>query len=69
MEPAQEGRQLSLVTVTTCGYGDIVPPHPVVRSLANIEAFFGPLFPATFVARLVALHLPHNDANGPRQDS
>ena len=28
----------SLVTLTTTGYGDIVPLHPYVRSLVNIEA-------------------------------
>jgi len=55
----------SLVTITTCGYGDIVPVHPIVRSLANLEALFGQLFPATFVARLVALHLTHGEGTPP----
>ncbi|MGB9109260.1 MAG: potassium channel family protein [Telluria sp.] len=55
----------SLVTITTCGYGDIVPVHPFVRSLANVEALFGQLFPATFVARLVALHLSRDGGAGP----
>jgi hypothetical protein len=27
----------SLVTLTTTGYGDIVPLHPYARSLANVE--------------------------------
>lgn len=51
----------SLVTITTSGYGDIVPLHPLARSLANLEAVFGHLFPATLLARLVALHLAHAD--------
>lgn len=51
----------SLATITTCGYGDLVPVHPLARSMANLEAVFGALFPATFVARLVALHLSHNE--------
>jgi Ion channel len=55
----------SLVTITTCGYGDMVPVHPFVRSLANVEALFGQLFPATFVARLVALHLGRDGGAGP----
>jgi hypothetical protein len=49
----------SLSTITTAGYGDIVPVDPLARSLANLEAVFGQLFPATFLARLVALHLAH----------
>lgn len=52
----------SLTTITTTGYGDIVPVHPIARSLANLESVFGALFPATFVARLVALHLVHSNA-------
>jgi len=46
----------SLSTLTTSGYGDIVPLHPFVRSLANLEAVIGQLYPATFLARLVTLH-------------
>lgn len=51
----------SLTTITTTGYGDLVPVHPLARSLANLEAVFGQLFPATLLARLVALHLAHDD--------
>ena len=47
----------SLVTLTTTGYGDIVPLHPVARSLATLESVIGQLFPATLLARLVALEL------------
>jgi voltage-gated potassium channel Kch len=49
----------SLSTITTVGYGDFLPVDPLARSLANLEAVFGQLFPATFLARLVALHLAH----------
>jgi hypothetical protein len=52
----------SLATITTTGYGDLVPVHPIARSLANLEALFGQLFPATFLARLVALHLAQGQA-------
>jgi voltage-gated potassium channel Kch len=51
----------SLTTITTCGYGDLIPLHPLARSLANLEAVFGQLFPATFVARLVALYMIKNE--------
>jgi hypothetical protein len=47
----------SFVTLTTTGYGDIVPLHPYARSLANIEAVIGQLYPATLLARLVTLEL------------
>jgi hypothetical protein len=46
----------SLGTLTTSGYGDIAPVHPFLRSLANLEAVIGQLYPATFLARLVTLH-------------
>ena len=46
----------SLTTLTTTGYGDVVPLHPFIRSLANLEAVIGQLFPATLLARLVSLH-------------
>jgi MFS family permease len=47
----------SLVTLTTTGYGDIVPLHTVARSLAALEGVIGQLFPATLLARLVTLEL------------
>ena len=50
----------SLTTITTTGFGDLVPLHPIARSLANLESVFGHLFPATLLARLVALHVAHN---------
>jgi hypothetical protein len=51
-----ESLYFSLTTLTTTGYGDITPLHPFVRSLANLEAVIGQLFPATLLARLVSLH-------------
>jgi len=49
----------SLATITTTGYGDVVPVLPLARSLANLEAVIGQLFPATLLARIVALNLAH----------
>ena len=46
---------LSFVTLTSTGYGDIVPLHPLARSLCNLESVVGQLFPATLLARLVTL--------------
>jgi voltage-gated potassium channel Kch len=49
----------SFVTLTSVGYGDIVPLHPYARALANVEAIIGQLYPATLLARLVTLELEH----------
>jgi Ion channel len=48
---------MSFVTPTSTGYGDIVPVHPLARSLCNIESVIGQLYPATLLARLVTLEL------------
>ena len=47
----------SLTTLTTTGYGDIVPVDPFARSLANLESVVGPIFLAITVARLVSMEL------------
>jgi voltage-gated potassium channel len=49
----------SFVTLTTLGYGDILPVHPFARALAYLEAVTGVLYLATLVARLVALQIAH----------
>jgi hypothetical protein len=51
----------SFATLTTTGYGDISPVHPIARSLCNLEAIFGQLYPATLLARLVTLELAHRN--------
>lgn len=45
----------SFTTLTTLGYGDIVPLHPIVRSISNMEAVIGQLYPAVLIARLISL--------------
>ena len=51
----------SFATLTTTGYGDVAPVDPIARSLCNLEAIFGQLYPATLLARLVTLQLAHQD--------
>lgn len=50
----------SFVTLTTLGYGDIVPIAPVARSLAIVEALIGQLYLAVLVARLVGLYIAYS---------
>jgi len=47
----------SFVTLTSTGYGDIYPVHPIARSLCNLETIIGQLYPATLLARLVSLEI------------
>jgi hypothetical protein len=47
----------SLTTLTTTGYGDIVPVDPFARSLANLESVLGQFFLAITVTRLVTMEL------------
>ena len=47
----------SFGTLTTAGAGDLEPVHPIARSLTNIEAMIGQLYPATLLARLVTLEI------------
>ncbi len=47
----------SFVTLTTIGYGDITPVHPMARSLSVMEGLTGQLYIAVVLARLVSLEL------------
>lgn len=47
----------SFVTLSTLGYGDIIPIAPLVKVLTNIEAMLGVLYPATTIARLMSLYI------------
>ena len=47
----------SFITLTTLGYGDILPVHPIARSLAMFGALMGQLYPAILIAKLVSLQV------------
>jgi hypothetical protein len=47
----------SFATLTTLGYGDVVPTSPTSRVLATTEAIAGQLYLAVLVARLVGLQI------------
>jgi voltage-gated potassium channel Kch len=44
----------SVMTMTTAGYGDMVPVHPVARTLASLEAIVGVMFPVVYLSRFVS---------------
>lgn len=47
----------SFVTLTTAGYGDIVPATPLTRILAALEAVLGQFYLAVLVAGLVGIRV------------
>jgi hypothetical protein len=54
----------SFVTLTTVGYGDVLPVAPGARSLAMLEAVTGPLYLAILIARLVSQASPPGREGG-----
>ncbi len=52
----QQFAYYSLITLSTAGYGDILPVSPWARMLASIEAAIGVLYVAILMARLVSLY-------------
>jgi voltage-gated potassium channel len=58
----------SFATLTTLGYGDVVPTAPATRMLATLEAITGQLYLAVMVARLVGLHIAHSMSHDKHPD-
>jgi voltage-gated potassium channel len=46
----------SFVTLSTVGYGDIIPVSEMARMLAMVEAMFGMFYVSLLIARLVSLY-------------
>jgi len=55
-----ELRYFSFMTLTTVGYGDILPRSTTARTMAALEAVTGQIYLAVLVARLVGLHIVHS---------
>ena len=51
----------SFVTLTTLGYGDIIPVSPLAKMLTNLEAIIGQMYPAILIAILVGGYLSQRD--------
>jgi hypothetical protein len=50
-------KYFSFVTITTVGYGDVIPTTAGARALANLEAVVGQLYLVIQVAWLVGMHV------------
>ena len=61
-------RYFSFMTLTSVGYGDIVPRSPAARTLAGLEAVTGQIYLTVLVARLVGLHIAHAQTSPSRED-
>ena len=46
----------SMITLTSVGYGDMVPVGPAAKSVATFTGVFGQLYVAILVGKLVGLH-------------
>jgi len=55
----QDFAYYSYVTLTTVGYGDVVPVSRPARGLAVMEGLIGQLYLAVMIARLVSLQTAH----------
>lgn len=53
LEPIQDNIYYTFMTFTTTGYGDVVPTHPVSKSLAVLISASGQLYVAIIIAMLI----------------
>jgi voltage-gated potassium channel len=56
---------LSFITLTSVGYGDVLPVSHAARTFSWLEAVVGQLYLTILVARLVGLHLVKHSLPGP----
>ena len=52
----------SLSTLSTMGYGDILPKSGPARALSNLESISGQMYLAILIARLVAMQIAHSNS-------
>jgi hypothetical protein len=60
--PAPAGARffyLSIITLTSVGFGDMAPIHPIARSLVMMEAILGQIYTTVLLAWLVSLEIAH----------
>ncbi len=52
----------SLSTLSTMGYGDILPKSGPARAFSNLESISGQMYLAILIARLVAMQIAHSNS-------
>ncbi len=57
----------SYTTLTTTGFGDILPAHTITRTLVIIEQLIGVFYPAVLIGRLVSLTVESSHSKHPKQ--
>lgn len=57
----------SLVTMTTIGYGDMLPVSTAARTFATMEGVLGQVYLTILVARLVGMHLMQQQGSGEQE--
>lgn len=62
--PRDDLLHLSFSTLTTVGYGDVIPVSRFAKRLCNIEACLGVLYVAIFIGRLIGLELTEKKKRG-----
>ena len=55
------------MTLTTVGYGDVVPRSPAARTIAMLEAIMGQFYLVALIGRLVGLHIVHTTSSRARE--
>ena len=58
----------SFVTITTLGYGDMIPLTDTAGSFAIVEAVTGQLYLTVLIARLVGVHVAQSTSRSKRRD-
>jgi|GEM_PF-6179484 len=58
----------SFLTLTTLGYGDVVPISPTTRTFARIEAITGQFYLTIIVASLVSILVANAQRSPTRED-
>jgi hypothetical protein len=56
----------SYTTLTTTGFGDILPTHSITRTLALVEQLIGVFYPAILIGRLVSLSVESSNKTKPK---